>query len=317
MNKLDLKILKDELNHNLLTVYKNGPKSLVEPINYVLSGEGKRLRPILTFISANACGGNHRDAFPAAISVEILHNFTLIHDDIMDNDNTRQGKKTVHEKWDSGTAILAGDAMLSLAMINLQKCKKNNSRINKIFVDGLLAVCEGQAIDKSFETKSTVSIEEYIKMIDYKTGHLIGMSAEIGALSVSNNNIFCKSFRKYGRLLGRAFQIQDDLLELYSDAATMGKSLDSDFILRKKTYPMIRLEEEHPIELNNALKLIKRDVKLGKKSIQLLLLESGIKNEIEIFIIKIISDANELMKKNNLYTSEIKNFSSLILERKK
>ena len=317
MTNLNIDYLKNQLNTELLNIYNSGPKSLVEPINYVLAGKGKRIRPVLSFLSVNACGGSGNDALPVALAVEILHNFTLVHDDIMDDDNTRHGKPTVHQKWDDGTAILTGDAMLSLALLTLQNCSRNNQKIFKVFTDGLLAVCEGQAIDKEFETKTNVSVEEYVNMIDLKTGYLIGMAAELGALSITNNEKHCIALREYGQLVGRAFQIQDDLLELYSDAKQMGKSLDSDYLLGKKTYPMLRIKENNTEELNNALKIAGDNVELGKKLIRAILKNTGIKNETELLISKMIDEANQLLIKHNLLTSHLENFSALIHNRKK
>ena len=317
MTNLNIDKLKNQLNAYLLKIYNSGPKSLVEPINYVLSGKGKRIRPVLSFLSANACGGKADDAFPVALAVEILHNFTLVHDDIMDDDNTRHGKPTVHQKWDDGTAILTGDAMLSLALMTLQKCPRNNQKILKVFTDGLLAVCEGQAIDKEFESKTDVTVNEYVNMIDLKTGYLVGMAAELGALSITENEDHCKALRDYGQRVGRAFQIQDDLLELYSNAKQMGKSLDSDYLLGKKTYPMLKIKENHARELNSALKFAGDNVDLGKELIRSILEKSGTKEETETLISNMISDANNLLIEYDLLTEPLKNFSSLIHNRRK
>ncbi len=317
MTDLNIENLKNQLNSNLLEIYTSGPISLLDPINYVLSGEGKRIRPILAFLSANACGGEAEDALPVAMAIEILHNFTLVHDDIMDDDNTRHGKPTVHQKWDNGTAILTGDAMLSLALMTLQKCPRNSNTILKVFTDGLLAVCEGQAIDKEFESKSNITIEEYVHMIDLKTGYLIGMAAELGALSITENSVYCSSLCEYGKLIGRAFQIQDDLLEIYSDEKNMGKSLDSDYLLGKKTYPILRIKENNIEELNNALEFAGNNVNRGKELIRDILENTGIKSEIEFFITHMINEANQLLIENNLLTAHLENFSSIINSRKK
>ena len=137
-----------EINQELNNIYPNGPVSLTQPINYVFKGGGKRLRPLLTLFSSEACGGSKVDAFSAALAVEILHNFTLVHDDIMDGDVIRHSQQTVHDKWDEGIAILTGDAMLSLALKLLLQLKNHKEQQMSLFIEGLLAVCEGQAIDK-------------------------------------------------------------------------------------------------------------------------------------------------------------------------
>ncbi len=144
---------RDEINNRLSNIYPKGPESLTKTVEYVLNGRGKRLRPLLTIFSAEACGGSKDDVFSSALAVEVLHNFTLIHDDIMDRDHIRHGQETVHHKWDDGIAILTGDAMLSLALNLLNQSHVQHAQM-KIFIEGLLAVCEGQALDKEFETNN-------------------------------------------------------------------------------------------------------------------------------------------------------------------
>ena len=236
---------RDEINRGLSDIYPYGPDSLTKPVAYVLQGGGKRLRPLLTIFSAEACGGIKKDVFSAALAVEVLHNFTLVHDGIMDQDSIRHGQHTVHHKWDDGVAILTGDAMLSLALGLLNQTPAVSHLQMKIFIDGLLAVCEGQALDKEFETQSSVSLDEYIQMIDLKTGHLIGLAAELGAISTGVESHICEKVRDYGRLVGRAFQIQDDYLEIFSNSSNMGKSLESDIVLGKKTFLMIKALEKN------------------------------------------------------------------------
>ncbi len=306
---------REEINEKLLTVYNEGPISLVEPINYVLSGKGKRIRPLLTLFTTESFGAPHIDALPSALAIEILHNFTLVHDDIMDEDNIRHGKETVHLKWDVGSAILTGDAMLSLALKLLQKSSKNRRKLMDSFIDGLLAVCEGQAYDKEFESKDNVTIEEYINMIDLKTGYLIGLSAELGAISADVEQTYVNNVRDYGRLIGRAFQIQDDLLEVFSDAKNMGKSLESDLILGKKTYLMIKAKESHPNEMQNALAVAKDDFDEGLKLVRNILIHSGIRQEAESLVKRIIDEADSILSQLNINTDKLKYFSNLITNR--
>ena len=189
---------RSEINNGLADIYPRGPISLTKPVAYVLNGGGKRLRPLLTIFSAEACGGTKSSVFSAALAVEVLHNFTLVHDDIMDQDSIRHGQETVHNKWDDGVAILTGDAMLSLALRLLNETPVESHLQMKIFIDGLLAVCEGQALDKEFENQSSVSLDDYIKMIDLKTGHLIGLAAELGAVSTGMDSKICEKVRDYG-----------------------------------------------------------------------------------------------------------------------
>ena len=306
---------RDEINSQLLSVYKTGPESLVNPINYVLSGKGKRLRPILTLFTAESFGGTKSESMPAALAVEILHNFTLVHDDIMDEDNIRHGKPTVHRKWDVGTAILSGDAMLSLALKMIQKSPQFNEKLMTSFIDGLQAVCEGQAFDKEFETREIVTLDEYIHMIDLKTGYLIGLSAELGAISVGVNDDDVIKVREYGRLIGRAFQIQDDLLEIYSDSNNMGKSLESDLLLGKKTYLMIQAKESVPTELNSALELAQENFTAGLEKVRILLIDSGIRQKAEEKIKSTIKEADLLLNGLNIETDKLSFFSNLITNR--
>ena len=306
---------RDEINSQLLSVYKTGPESLVNPINYVLSGKGKRYRSILTLFTAESFGGTKSESMPAALAVEILHNFTLVHDDIMDEDNIRHGKPTVHRKWDVGTAILSGDAMLSLALKMIQKSPQFNEKLMTSFIDGLQAVCEGQAFDKEFETREIVTLDEYIHMIDLKTGYLIGLSAELGAISVGANDNDVIKVREYGRLIGRAFQIQDDLLEIYSDSNNMGKSLESDLLLGKKTYLMIQAKESFPTELSSALELAQEDFIGGLEKVRILLIDSGIRQKAEEKIKLTIEKADLLLNELKIETDKLSFFSNLIINR--
>ena len=311
----DISAFQDEINSQLISVYKTGPESLVDPINYILSGKGKRVRPILTLFTAESFGGTKSESMPAALAVEILHNFTLVHDDIMDEDHIRHGKPTVHHKWDVGTAILSGDAMLSLALKMIQKSPQFNEKLMTSFIDGLQAVCEGQALDKEFETREIVTLDEYIQMIDLKTGYLLGLSAELGAISVGVNDDDVIKVREFGRLIGRAFQIQDDLLEIYSDSTNMGKSLESDLLLGKKTYLMIQAKESVPTELNSALELAQENFTAGLEKVRILLIDSGIRQKAEEKIKSTIEEADFLLNELNIETDRLSFFSNLITNR--
>ncbi len=315
MNKQEINKWREKINRDLLTIYTSGPSLLVHPIQYILKGKGKRLRPILSLLTAEACGGSFKSAIPVALAVEILHNFTLVHDDIMDEDNIRHGMPTVHSKWDDGTAILTGDAMLSLALKTLQDVPMNNHKILTVFTDGLLAVCEGQAYDKEFESQDHVSVDDYLNMIDLKTGHLIGMAAELGALSVCDDDILCKAVRDYGRKLGRAFQIQDDILELYASESEMGKSLDSDVLLGKKTYPILKARELNETKIQKAFDVVSEDVKKGKKIIRDVLEMEGIKQDTLMKVREMIDDANAQLTNIGIHSEQLLSFSEMIAKR--
>lgn len=220
------------------------PKLLYEPINYILSIGGKRIRPALLIFSCEAFGGKPESSYDAAAAIEILHNFTLVHDDIMDNADTRRGRATVHKKWDPNIAILAGDEMIGLAYKLLTKTKSDRiSEIFDCFTDGIIEVCEGQSYDKEFEVKDSVSLDEYLMMIGKKTSKLLETCAVIGALIANANEEQINSMREYAMNLGLAFQIQDDLLDVIADEKEFGKKSGGDIYERKKTYLILKALE--------------------------------------------------------------------------
>ena len=173
------------IESKLKNIYLNGPNNMVETANFVMSSKGKRVRPLLTMLSCDALGGEVDESINVAIAIELLHNFTLVHDDIMDEDNLRHGQPTVHNKWDVATAVLTGDSLLWLSLHLLKKVKKYREEIILHFIDSIKLVCEGQAYDKIFETQDFISIEEYEKMINMKTGNMIGLCSHLGVISIT------------------------------------------------------------------------------------------------------------------------------------
>ena len=310
-----VKQYRKEIDEKLAGMYSEGPKSLLEPIQYVLKGGGKRLRPILTIFSAISCGGCKSDVFPAALAIEILHNFTLVHDDIMDGDVIRHSQQTVHDKWDEGIAILTGDAMLSLALKLLLQLKNHKEQQISLFIEGLLAVCEGQAIDKEFETQLNVSLNDYIKMIDLKTGYMIGLSAHMGATSTDIEQDVCMKLRNYGRLIGRAFQMQDDYLEIFSNNKNMGKSLESDILLGKKTMLMIMALDENKELIDSAIHDSKKDFKKGISEIRKFINNAGIAEYVNNEINNNINLANKEIECLKINKEFVMYFSDLIKRR--
>jgi len=308
---------KQKINNNLSLMYQEGPDSLKETFDYVLNSKGKRIRPILTLLTADACNGDLEKCLPAALSLELLHNFTLVHDDIMDNDILRRGIETVHEKWDLGTAVLSGDLILSVALKNLSNNYNNNFDVMNIFTKGLLAVCEGQALDKEYENTDTIDIDEYLKMIDLKTGCLLGMCTEIGA-KISNADLnTSQKLKEYGLLIGRGFQIQDDYLEIFSNSNQMGKSLESDILLNKKTFLMILAKEQAPNLVNDAINVCKEDFVLGIKELRKTFINVGIKDYTEKQIDKIFYKANSLLLEIMYNMNNLKLFTDYLSKRKK
>lgn len=237
---------------------KRKPKSLYEPASYILQSSGKRLRPLLVLLSAKAAGGKFKDVYNAAVAVEIMHNFTLVHDDIMDNADLRRGNQTLHKKYDLNTAILAGDSLLSIAYEFLLKdCNGNTKAAVSAFTQGLVEVCEGQSMDTEFEMRNDVQLKEYITMITKKTAAMAKMCCELGAILVYGKKADIKALSNYGLNLGIAFQIQDDLLDLIGEQDKFGKTVGGDLIVGKKTFLFIKaFEKADGQDKNDLQKLI-------------------------------------------------------------
>lgn len=222
-------------------IHKNEPRTLYEPVQYVLSGRGKRIRPLLVILSCEAVGGDVTQAMHAAVAIEILHNFTLVHDDIMDNASSRRGRATVHKKWDNNIAILVGDELVALAYRELLKTQSPSiPRVADIFTEGVVEVCEGQTFDKEFETRKDVSLDEYLLMIGKKTGKMVSVASEIGAVIGGGSEKEIRALTSYGTNIGKAFQIQDDLLDIIADEKEFGKTIGGDIVEGKKTYLLIQ-----------------------------------------------------------------------------
>ena len=252
-------IERNKINKILSFALKNrNPISLYEPGSYILNSGGKRLRPLLVLLSAKAVGGKFNDAYNAAAAVEMLHNFTLVHDDIMDNADKRRGRLTLHKKYDHNTAILAGDSLLSIAYEFLLKdCNGNAKEVISSFTHGLIEVCEGQSLDTDFELRKNVSLSEYIVMIKKKTAAMAEMCCKIGALLGGGTKKQVNALGKYGLNLGIAFQIQDDLLDISADEKEFGKTIGGDLVEGKKTFLFLEALEKSKGE--DRKKLLKGD----------------------------------------------------------
>ncbi|GAB5520219.1 MAG: polyprenyl synthetase family protein [Rhodothermales bacterium] len=220
------------------------PAELYEPVRYVLDSQGKRFRPLLVLLTARALGTSADDALPAALSVEVFHNFTLVHDDIMDHSDERRGRPTLHVRWNDSTAILGGDylylvAYEQLALLPPLMLPDALSTFNHM----VKRLCEGQMLDMAFETRPSVSVAEYLKMIDGKTGALLVASLELGGIVGGASEAQRAALRTAGAALGRAFQIQDDLLDLMTTSAKWGKRVGGDLIEGKKAYLLLQALE--------------------------------------------------------------------------
>jgi len=220
--------------------FPENPRGLYDPIRYMISLGGKRMRPVLTLMACDAFNGDVELAISPALGLEVFHNFTLLHDDIMDHAPLRRTKPTVHAKWNSNIAILAGDAMfVRSCQLVMDSPPSVVKEVMEVFTKTALEVCEGQQYDMDFESMNEVSIEEYIEMIRLKTAVLLGASLKIGALIGKADSTAANHLYDFGVNLGIAFQLQDDILDVYGDASLFGKQVGGDILANKKTYLLI------------------------------------------------------------------------------
>ena len=239
-----ISFIRKEINYSIKKLpIPDTPTYLYEPIKYALKGGGKRLRPILTHLVGRAYNTDPNSLMSISLAIELLHNFTLIHDDIMDKDTIRHSQKTIHHKWDTSTAILAGDGIYTLAQLVLNSIDRYDKEINKCFNEVTLDICEGQAMDKEFENLDIVTEDLYLEMIKKKTGSLIAAAAMLPSIYAGEEIENIELFRIFGECLGKGFQIHDDLLEITSDSKIMGKSLDSDIFEGKQTIMVIKAKQ--------------------------------------------------------------------------
>ncbi len=259
------------------------PKNLYEPIQYILKLGGKRLRPVLTLMTSEIFNGDYKEALDAALSIEVFHNFSLVHDDIMDDAPLRRGNQTVHEKWDINTGILSGDAMLIMAYQLFENYDNKTFRaLAELFSKTALEVCEGQQYDVDFESREDVTIDEYLKMIEYKTAVLVGAAMKMGAIVANASAENQNRIYQFGKNLGIAFQLQDDYLDAFGDPKTFGKQVGGDIIENKKTFLYInalkgsnaedRLQLQHLFSVSPSNP--EEKIKIGKQ----IFIESGSTN---------------------------------------
>lgn len=237
--------LRRRVDRHLASLARDGaPRTLREACTYVLSGGGKRLRAVLVLLASEAVGGSAARALPTAAAVEIMHNFTLVHDDIMDHADTRRGRPTVHVRWDLNTALLAGDTLLAVAYRNLlQTAEADHTALARLFTRSVIGVCEGQALDIEYERRNDVTVNEYFGMIEQKTGLLIAAAAELGAVCGGGSPARRRALQRFGHHLGRAFQLQDDLLDVIGDPKQFGKTIGGDILEGKRTFLLLRARE--------------------------------------------------------------------------
>ena len=226
------------------------PHGLYEPIEYVLSLGGKRIRPMLMLMAYELWKDDSEKILPQAIALETFHNFTLLHDDVMDNADVRRGKPTVHKKWNENTAILSGDNMLVLAFQWMQQCPSDKMpAVLGTFTDTAIEIDEGQQLDIDFEERDDVREEEYIEMIRLKTSVLLACAVKIGAIMADAPKEDAENIYKFGEAIGLSFQLQDDYLDVYGNPEVFGKAIGGDITSNKKTYMLIKAEGAEKKEL--------------------------------------------------------------------
>jgi geranylgeranyl pyrophosphate synthase len=283
----------EEFSERVQNEIQNLPSSdkiplFYEPIYYINAISGKKIRPLLTIICGMSVGGSLDDLIPPASAIELLHNFTLVHDDIMDNDDSRRGHPTIHVKWDIGTAILAGDGLIGFAYQKLLNTGTRSSlKIVKLFTEAILEICEGQALDKTFESEDFISENKYLEMISKKTATLIKLACQIGAIVGGGRANQIKALAAFGYNIGMGFQIQDDLLDVIADEDRLGKKVGSDLVMNKKTILTVKLNEK-----------IKKFKRLGSQvdSYRELIKENGIVEEVTHIMNQYFEQANYLLQ---------------------
>ena len=251
--------LLDKINHHISEIqFTRTPKGLYEPIEYILSLGGKRIRPVLMLMGYNLYREDVASIYDPATAIEVYHNHTLLHDDLMDRSDVRRGKPTVHKVWNDNTAVLSGDAMLILAFRYMTGCPPEHLKeVMDLFSLTTLEICEGQQLDMEFESRCDVTEDEYIEMIRLKTAVLLAGSLKIGAILAGATAEDAENLYNFGMHIGVAFQLQDDLLDVYGDPEVFGKKIGGDILCNKKTYMLIkalnRADEKQHAELNRWL----------------------------------------------------------------
>ncbi|PLW92794.1 MAG: polyprenyl synthetase [Marinilabiliales bacterium] len=299
------------------------PPELYEPIDYALSAGGKRIRPVLTVMICDFFGNNFEDALNPAIAIEIFHNFTLVHDDIMDDAPIRRGKSTVYKKYDINTAILSGDTMFAKAYEFVTLTREDKlPAVLKVFTKTAMEVCEGQQYDMNFETQQDVSLEEYLLMIKLKTAVLMGASLKIGAIMGGANEEQSSLIFEFGEEVGMVFQLQDDLLDTFGDESTFGKRVGGDILDCKKTYLYVKAMEKLSTEKSELLlkvyhdKNMSEDLKISK--VQELFREAGVIEDCKVLMNKHHVNSMKALESINLkpeYKQVLSNFAESLLVR--
>lgn len=315
-----IKIFEDYLKKELKYIK---PENLYNPVKYLLESGGKRLRPIIALNVSELLGGKISDTLPAAAALEIFHNFTLAHDDIMDNSMLRRGKKTINSKWDNNTGILSGDVMLIISYEVLNQYQDSKYiHLSKKLTEISRLVCEGQQADMDFASKNDITENEYFEMIKNKTAVLIGCSFMFGGIVAEANDLNTNLLYEIGLNLGIAFQLEDDLLDCFGDQEKFGKKIGGDIIEKKKTllylFTNLKLESEKKLEFENVFN--SNEIAESEKinSIKLFYETSGalkyVKNKVKVYFDKADQLINKLELDNDT-KRKLNQFSKTLLNR--
>ena len=300
------------------------PKKLYDPIVYILGLGGKRLRPVLTLMTTEIFGTDYKKALHAALAIEVFHNFSLVHDDIMDDAPLRRGQRTVHEKWDINTGILSGDAMLILAYQLFENYPSDTFReLAELFSKTALEVCEGQQYDMDFETREDVTVPEYLHMIEYKTAVLVAAAMKMGGIiagaSLKDQNLIYE----FGKNLGIAFQLQDDYLDAFGDPKTFGKQVGGDIIENKKTILYLSALQlgsaEEQKEILDLYSIQPQDVAEKIKTVKTVFISSGAAKHTKTEIGNYTEKAFEVLDDLNISDEKkamLKQFGENLMKRK-
>jgi len=295
-------------------LFRKEPADLYDPVRYMLALGGKRIRPALVLMSCELFDGDYEDAVSAALGIEVFHNFTLLHDDIMDKAPLRRSKPTVHTKWSNDVAILSGDAMfVKSCQLMMQVNKQAVASVMEHFLESALLVCEGQQLDMTYQSASNVSIAQYLEMIELKTAALLACALKTGALIANTSAQNCELIYEFGRNLGIAFQLHDDILDVYGDEEKFGKLSGGDIIANKKTFLLLKTFElsskEQQLELNHWMSATEFDGNEKVAAVKSIFHSLGVKEraeeEMENFYKKALKALEEIkadgQKKNELY----------------
>ena len=309
-----IEFIRKEFNKSLNSFsFPKTPSYLYKPIEYSLKGKGKRYRPIIVHLTGRHFKSDPDDIMKISMAIELLHCFTLIHDDIMDSDDKRRNMPTLHKKYDVPSAILAGDGIFTITQLILLSVDQNSKLLFQKYNEMVLEICEGQAMDKQYEVEDELDIDDYIEMVKKKTGALLGSCLALPAIIENENKSNVELLYNIGKNLGVAFQIQDDLFEIFGDEKVMGKSLGSDIASNKKTPLAILAKNEDKMRWE---KLVDEYDGKNLDNIRKFLIESGAKNKVDKIAFDYFSNAYDSLSKFGIgNNSELYSFFKFIQER--